>query len=155
MMIQMYTYMIYIVQHNNVYNMYNNAYVHLIFDVSLTCINRVLTHHRHNGRTTRRPSVTAPLRGHHGGQTYGICQRGRVGAKCSRCWKLVSNATGWLWESLCVYFSETSRDFLFPYLPSGVIKHGWMENPQHQWKVLARKINELNGPFSQCLITRG
>ena len=50
MMIQMYTYMIYIVQNNNVYNMYNNAYVLLIFDDSLTCINWVLTHHRHNAR---------------------------------------------------------------------------------------------------------
>ena len=38
-----------------------------------------------------------------------------------------------------------------------VIKHGWLENPRAEFRFLARKITELNGPFSSkpWLITRG
>ena len=40
-------------------------------------------------------------------------------------------------------------------VPSGVIKHGWLENPRAECRFLARKIIDLYGPFSStlCLMT--
>lgn len=34
------------------------------------------------------------------------------------------------------------------YMPPGVIKYGWLENPQSNGGFIAEKIIELNGSFS-------
>ena len=36
-------------------------------------------------------------------------------------------------------------------LPSGVIKHGWLENHQFEWRFLARKIIEFYGSFFMAM----
>ena len=36
-------------------------------------------------------------------------------------------------------------------LPSGVIKHGWLENPRTQWRYLARKINDIWSIFQHAM----
>ena len=45
------------------------------------------------------------------------------------------------------------------FLPSGFIKHGWLENPRTEWRFLARKISYFYGPWlpvcSVTVITRG
>ena len=42
-------------------------------------------------------------------------------------------------------------------MPSGFIKHGWLENLRTEWRFRARKITNKNGPFfsTPCLITGG
>ena len=42
------------------------------------------------------------------------------------------------------------------YLPL-LVKHGWLENPRAEWRFVAGKITDFNGPFSSrpCLITGG
>ena len=43
----------------------------------------------------------------------------------------------------------------YPEVPSGVIKHGWLENPRTQWSFLARNLTDFYGPLSStsCLMT--
>ena len=49
-------------------------------------------------------------------------------------WKALSTPTVW-WQQ------EQAVDFI---IPSGVIEHGWLENPLCSWRFLARKITELS-----------
>ena len=36
-------------------------------------------------------------------------------------------------------------------LPSGVIKHGWLENPRAEWRFLARKITDRWSIFQHAM----
>ena len=67
------------------------------------------------------------------------------------CQKCLWNQPTLALNSVMIY--HETRHFVYPL----VIKHGLLENPRTEWRFLARKITELNGPFSStpCLITRG
>ena len=43
------------------------------------------------------------------------------------------------------------------WIPSGVIKHGWLENPHFEWRIIDKKNTDFYGPFSStpCLISGG